>query len=88
VEGETNAAYAIDLVIVLWLLDVVPADDGVIAVVVVRLVGGEVDLSEELLLVMLEFSDHVGWRPLNAKIWLVRSQYSTDRASSIWYGIR
>lgn len=44
--------------IVLGLLDHVAADDGLVAVIAILRVGDEVGLAEELLLVMLEFSDH------------------------------
>jgi len=40
-------------------LDGVTAENGGVAVVVIGFVGGEVDLAEEALLVMLEFPDHV-----------------------------
>lgn len=44
--------------IVLWLLDHVPSDDGFVAMIIILLVGDEVGLSQELLLVIFEFSDH------------------------------
>lgn len=44
--------------IVLGLLDHVPSHDGLVAMAIVGFVCDEVCLSEELLLVMLEFSDH------------------------------
>lgn len=44
--------------VVLWLLDHVASNDGLVAVIIVLLVGDEVCLAEELLLMMLEFSDH------------------------------
>lgn len=44
--------------VVLGLLDHVSPDDVLVAVVAVLLVGDEVGLAEELLLVILEFADH------------------------------
>lgn len=54
----TDSAYAIVFRVVGWFLDVVSANYSSIAVVVVAFVGGEVDFSKELLLMMLEFADH------------------------------
>lgn len=45
--------------IILGLLDVVSANDGMISMIVVLLPGDEVGLSQKLLLVMFEFSNHV-----------------------------
>lgn len=55
---ETHAAYPVVFVVVLWLLDHVPPYDRLVAMIIVGLVGREVDLSQKLLLVMLEFSNH------------------------------
>ena len=44
--------------VVLGLLDHVPSHDGLVAMAIVGFVCDEVCLSEELLLMMLEFSDH------------------------------
>ena len=55
---ETYTTQAIILVIIFWLLDHIPSNDGLVAMVIVLLVGDEVGLSQELLLVILEFSDH------------------------------
>jgi hypothetical protein len=47
-------------VVVFGFLDHVATDDLLVAMLVVLLPGDEVDLLEQLLLVMLEFSDHDG----------------------------
>jgi len=45
--------------IVLWLLDHVPTRDIVISVLIILLIVHEIMLAQELLLVILEFSDHL-----------------------------
>jgi hypothetical protein len=55
---ETYAAETVILVVILGLLDHVSPHDGLVAMAIVRFVCDEVCLSEELLLVVLEFSDH------------------------------
>lgn len=55
-EGTTDAVV---FLVVGGVLDGVAAEDGRVAVVVVAGVGGEVDFAEELLLVVLEFADHL-----------------------------
>ncbi len=57
-EGETYTTKSIILGIIAWLLDIVSSNDCRISVVVVAFVCGEIHLSQELLLMMLEFSDH------------------------------
>lgn len=54
-----GTADAVVFLVVGGVLDGVAAEDGCVAVVVVRGVGGEVDLAEELGLVVLEFADHL-----------------------------
>ena len=56
----TYAAESVVLVVLLGLLDHVPPRDFSGAVIVVTLVGDEVMLLEQLLLVMLELSRHGG----------------------------
>lgn len=51
-------AYPVVFVVVLGLLDHVPPDYGLVAVVIVGFVRCEVDLAKELLLVMFEFPNH------------------------------
>lgn len=46
--------------VVFGFLDMVSPANGGISVIIVAFVRDEVDLAEELLLVMLEFSDHGG----------------------------
>lgn len=58
-ELAQGTADAVVFLVVGGVLDGVAAEDGRVAVVVVAGVGGEVDLSEELLLVVLEFADHL-----------------------------
>lgn len=57
-EGNTYTTETVVLVIILWLLDHVPSHDGLVAMTIVGFVCDKVCLSEELLLVVLEFSDH------------------------------
>lgn len=66
----TYAAEAIVFLVVPRFLDRVSPDDGRVAVVVVRGIGGEIDLAEELLLVMFEFADHLDYVLLASKSWL------------------
>lgn len=60
-EVRSYSANSVVSVVVLGLLDHVTTNNFLVAMVVVLLPGDEVDLLEELLLVMLEFSDHLGW---------------------------
>lgn len=46
--------------VIFWLLDHVPPDDGLVAMVIVGLVADEVGFAEELLLVELELAHHDG----------------------------
>ena len=55
----THTTQTVVAVIVFGLLDAIPADDGLVSVAAVLLVVLEVDLLEQLLLVILEFSDHL-----------------------------
>lgn len=56
-ELPQRAAYAIVFGIVVWVLDRVPATDGGGMVIGIGFIGGEIDFSEELLLVVFEFAD-------------------------------
>lgn len=58
-ELAKGSADAVVFLVVGWVLDGVAAEDGRVAVVVVAGVGGEVDLAKELLLMVLEFADHL-----------------------------
>lgn len=58
VRGQTYAADAIVFGIIFRLLDHIPSNDGLVAMVAVLLVRDKVDFAQELLLVMLEFPDH------------------------------
>lgn len=58
-ELAKGAADAVVFLVVGGVLDGIAAEDGGVAVVIVRGVGGKVDLAEELLLVVLEFADHL-----------------------------
>ncbi len=51
-------AYSIVFLIISWLLDIVPSNYRRISMIVVAGICGEVDFSKELLLMMLESSDH------------------------------
>lgn len=68
--GATYTTEPIVLVVVLRLLDHVSSHDCCISVVVVLLVGDKVDFAQELLLMILEFTDHLGL------IFLVRRLFS------------
>lgn len=57
-ESCTYAAYPVILVIILWFLDHVPSDNIGISVFVL-LICDEVDLLEQFLLVIFEFSHHL-----------------------------
>lgn len=54
-----GAADAVVFLVVGGVLDGIAAEDSRVAVVVVACVGGEVDLTEKLRLMMLEFADHL-----------------------------
>lgn len=56
---ETYAADFIVFKIILGLLDIVSADNSLVAVVIVLLVCDKICLAQELLLVMFQFSDHI-----------------------------
>ena len=58
---KTYATYSVILLVVSRLLDVVPSNNSRISMIIVTCVGCEIDFSEELLLVVLEFSDHLGF---------------------------
>lgn len=55
---ETYAADLLVFEVILRLLDHVPADDGLFAVIIVLLVCDKVRLAEQFLLVILELSHH------------------------------
>lgn len=55
---DTYTTETVVLVIILRLLDHVPSHDGLVAMATIGLVCDEVCLSQKLLLVMFEFSDH------------------------------
>lgn len=57
-ELSQRSAETVVLVVILRLLDHVSSNDCLVAMTIVRLVCDKVCLSQELLLVMLEFSDH------------------------------
>lgn len=54
----TYTADSVVLVVILRLLDHVPPDDGLVAMVIVGFVADEVGLAQELLLVKLELAHH------------------------------
>lgn len=58
--GSTYTTETVVLVVIFWLLDHVSSDNSLVAMVVIGLVCHKIRLSQELLLMMLEFSDHDG----------------------------
>jgi hypothetical protein len=60
-EYATYSAKPVILLIITRLLDVVSADYSRFAVVIITSVGRKIDLPKELLLMMLELSDHCVW---------------------------
>jgi hypothetical protein len=62
--SRPKITYTTDSVIFLVisrLLNVVPSDNSRISMIVVACVGCEIDFSKKFLLMMLEFSDHLGF---------------------------
>lgn len=57
--AQTYSTKTIIFLVVCRLLDVVSSDDGRVSVLVIAFPFDEVDFSKELLLVMLQFADHV-----------------------------
>ena len=56
---SSYTAYPIVFLVVPGLLDIISSNYRRISVIVVAGIGSKVDLSKELLLMMLEFSDHL-----------------------------
>lgn len=59
-DGEAYSADSVVLGVVGRFLDIVASHDRSVTMVVVRGPGGEIDLLQELLLMMLEFAHHLG----------------------------
>lgn len=56
---RTYSAKPVIFLIVAWFLDRISADHGRVPVAIVLFIGCEINLSEELLFMMLEFADHL-----------------------------
>lgn len=89
-ELAEGTADAVVFLVVGGVLDGVAAEDGRVAVVVVAGVGGEVDLAEELLLVVLEFADHLVLRCVIVRFELVVEDFreEADKAERLFWECR
>lgn len=79
---DTYSANAIDLVIILWLLDHIPTDDFLVSVAIILLVCDKIGLPQKFLLMILEFAHHIiKW------LWVllfVEEENGTSKLATIW----